>query len=274
MSMVINTNLASDNAVRILGQTSRATQTAMERLTSGLRINKTADDAGGAAVVVRMDSQVNGTNMAVRNSQDGINLIQTMDGSAKEVVSMLQRVRELGIQAANGTYSSAQRTQMNTEVTQLKDEVNRIAKTTKFNGIPLMNGSKAVLSFQVGWETGATNQIAVSTINFSTGKLKVGSASIATQAKALSAVGKVDIDLSNITNIRSKWGAVQNRFQHTISNLNNVNQNIIASRSQIQDTNFAKESAALAKDQVLQQAGMSMLTQANQNSKQVLSLLR
>jgi len=212
--------------------------------------------------------------MAVRNTKDGISLVQTMDGSAQEIVNMLQRVRELGVQAANETYTSAQRNQMNQEVSQIKTEIDRVAKTTKFNGIALMNGSNATLSIQAGWETAAANTISVSTFNFSKGKMSVGAATITTQAKALSAIEKVDIDLSKINNIRAKWGAIQNRFEHTISNLNNVNENIKASRSQIQDTNFAKESAALAKTQVLQQAGMSMLTQSNQNSKQVLSLLK
>ena len=274
MSMVINTNMGSENAVRLLDQSSNAQKTSMERLTSGLRINHTADDAAGKSVVVRMDSQVKGTDMAVRNSKDGINLIQTMDGAAEEVVNMLQRVRELGVQAANETYSSAQRAQMNQEVSQLKTEVDRVATTTKFNGIALMNGSNAKLSFQAGWETAAENTISVSTFDFNKSAMNVKSANITTQSKALNTISLVDKDLSKINNIRAKWGAVQNRFEHTISNLNNVNENIKASRSQIQDTDFAKESANLARTQVLQQAGMSMLTQSNQNSQQVLSLLK
>jgi len=272
--MVINTNMGSENAVRLLDKTGREQKVAMERLTSGLRINHTADDAAGKSIVTRMDSQVKGTDMSIRNAQDGINLVQTVDGSAEEIVNMLQRVRELAVQAANDTYTSAQRSQMNEEVAQLQTEMDRVAKTTKFNGIALMNGSNTALSMHVGWETGAINQINISLIAMSKTALSYGAASIVTQAKALSAIAKIDIDLSKISTQRAKWGAVQNRFEHTIANLQNVNENIKASRSQIQDADFAKESAVLAKTQVLQQAGMSMLSQSNQQSQNVLSLLR
>jgi len=276
--MVINTNMGSENAVRLLDQTSRARQTSMERLTSGLRINHTADDAAGKSVVTRMDSQIKGTDMAVRNAQDGINLVQTMDGAAEEVVNMLQRIRELGIQSANDTYSSAQRAQMNQEVSQLKTEIDRVASTTKFNGTNLMNSSaqnNKQLSIHVGWETGAINEIKISMDNFQAASIGISAGeNITTQSKALKMVSQVDKALSNIGTLRAKWGAVQNRFEHTIANLQNVNENIKASRSQIQDANFAKESANLAKTQVLQQAGMSMLSQSNQQSQNVLSLLR
>jgi flagellin len=276
--MVINTNMGSENAVRLLDQTSREQKTSMERLTSGLRINHTADDAAGKAVVTRMDSQVKGTDMAVRNAQDGINVIQTMDGAAEEVVNMLQRIRELGIQAANDTYTSAQRGQMNQEVAQLKTEIDRVASTTKFNGINLMNSSAqndVQLSFHTGWETGAVNEITVSMDNFQAASIGLSAGNtISTQSKALLTVSQVDKALSNISTLRAKWGAVQNRLDHTISNLNNVNENIKASRSQIQDADFAKESANLARTQVLQQAGMSMLSQSNQQSQNVMQLLR
>jgi len=274
MALVINTNMASENAVRMLDQTSRSQKTSMERLTSGLRINKTADDAAGKAVVVRMDSQVRGTDMAIRNAQDGINLVQTMDGAMEEAINMLQRIRELAVQSANDTYTSSQRAQMNEEVSQLITEIDRIAKTTKFNGTALLNGSNAKLSFWAGWETAADNQITVSTFNLSQGANSYGTIGILSQGSALSAITKVDKDLSALNKIRAKWGAVQNRLEYTISNLQNVNENIKASRSQIQDADFARESANLARTQVLQQAGMAMLSQANQNSQQVLSLLR
>ena len=267
--------MGSENAVRLLDQTSRSQKTSMERLTSGLRINHTADDAAGKAVVTRMDSQVKGTDMAIRNSQDGINLIQTVDGATQEVVNMLQRVRELGIQAANATYTSAQRAQMNQEVTQLKSEIGRVASTTKFNGIALMNGSNAKLSIQAGWETSAVNEIQISLISMQASALGVSTANtISTQSKALLTVSQVDKAISKINTIRAKWGATQNRFEHTIANLQNVNENIKNSRSQIQDTNFAKESANLARTQVLQQAGMSMLSQANKQSQNVMQLLK
>ena len=278
MAMVINTNMGSENAVRLLDQSSREQKTSMERLTSGLRINKTADDAAGKAVVTRMDSQVIGTDMSLRNAQDGINVIQTMDGAAEEVVNMLQRIRELGIQAANDTYTSANRAQMNEEVSQLKSEIDRVASVTKFNGINLMNSSaqnSVKLSFHVGWETGAVNQINVSLDNFQAASIGISAGNnITTQSNALLMVSQVDKAISHISTLRAKWGAVQNRLESTISNLQNVNENIKNSRSQIQDTDFARESANLARTQVLQQAGMSMLSQSNQQPQNVMQLLR
>ena len=278
MAMVINTNMGSENAVRPLDQSSRDQKISMERLTSGLRINKTADDAAGKAVVTRMDSQVIGTDMSLRNAQDGINVIQTMDGAAEEVVNMLQRIRELGIQAANDTYTSANRAQMNEEVSQLKSEIDRVASVTKFNGINLMNSSaqnSVKLSFHVGWETGAVNQINVSLDNFQAASIGISAGNnITTQSNALLMVSQVDKAISHISTLRAKWGAVQNRLESTISNLQNVNENIKNSRSQIQDTDFARESANLARTQVLQQAGMSMLSQSNQQPQNVMQLLR
>ena len=278
MSMVINTNMGAENAVRLLDQTSREQKTAMERLTSGLRVNHTADDAAGKAVVTRMDSQIRGTDMAIRNAQDGINVVQTMDGAAEEIVNMVQRIRELGIQSANDTYTDTQRSQMNQEVSQLKTEIDRVASTTKFNGINLMNSSaqnNVQLSMHVGWETGAVNEIRISMDNLQAASIGISAGNnITTQSKALLMVSQTDKAISQINTLRAKWGAVQNRFEHTIANLQNVNENIKASRSQIQDADFAKESANLAKTQVLQQAGMSMLSQANQSSQNVLSLLR
>ncbi len=276
MALVINTNMGSENAVRLLDQTSRSQKVSMERLTSGLRINRTADDAAGKAVVTRMDSQVRGTDMAIRNANDGISLVQTMDGAVEEAVNMMQRIRELAVQMANDTYTDAQRAQAQEEVSQLKTEINRIALTTKFNGTALLDGTATSnkLSMHVGWETGAINEINISLYNLSQGNNSYGTADVTTQSKALSTIDKIDIDLSNLNKYRAKWGAVQNRFEYTISNLQNVNENIKAARSQIQDTDFARESANLARTQVLQQAGMAMLSQANQNSQQVLSLLR
>ena len=287
MALVINTNMASENAVRLLDQTSRSQKVSMERLTSGLRINKTADDAAGKAVVVRMDSQVRGTDMATRNAQDGINLIQTADGAVEEMVNMLQRMRELAVQSANDTYTDAQRSQMNEEFKQLRTELDRVAKTTKFNGTSLLNGSvgttsgsQVVMSFWVGWETAADNQVKFSAQRMTASVLgggngsRVADVTISVQGSALQAMSVIDKALSTINTQRAKWGALQNRLEYTISNLQNVNENIKASRSQIQDADFARESANLARTQVLQQAGMAMLSQANQNSQQVLSLLR
>ncbi|WP_178861201.1 flagellin N-terminal helical domain-containing protein [Thiomicrorhabdus cannonii] len=276
MAMVINTNMGAINANRILDATSREQSVAMERLTSGLRINRAADDAAGLAVTTGMTTQIKGTDQAIRNANDGISLLQTVDGATEEIVNMMQRMRELGVQSLNGTYSAENRAQMNAEFKQLQGEINRVAKTTKFNEVAVMNGSNTAVSLHVGWEKGANNRITVSMKNFSAAALNAGSGtvSIGKVSQASAAIAAIDQDLSNINTQRAKWGALQNRLESTISNLSNVNENINASRSRIQDADFARESANLARTQVLQQAGMSMLSQANQNSQNVLSLLR
>jgi flagellin len=306
--MVINTNMGALNAQRILDGTSREQTTSMERLTSGLRINKSADDSAGLAVVTGMKTQSIGTQQAVRNANDSIGMIQTLDGATEEVVNMLQRMRELTIQSMNGTYNNDNRQQMQSEFGQLQKEIQRVADTTKFNGLNIMNGSSfssgvvaatfastgrsgisaaagasGAFRAHVGWEGGSANRIAVVLMNFSS--LSALAANIVLASGASMAFGEavrlasialsaIDVSLSVIKNMRANWGAVQNRLEYSISNLQNVDENINAARSRIEDTDFAKESANLARTQVLQQAGMSMLSQSNQNSQNVLSLLR
>ncbi|KUJ75478.1 flagellin [Thiomicrospira sp. XS5] len=272
MAMVINTNIPSENAVRLLDRSSNEMSTAMERLTSGLRINKTADDAAGKAVVTGMTAQITSTDMAIRNANDGIGLVQTADGAAEETVNMLYRIRELATQSANETYTSAQRSQMNIEVSQLRQEINRIASTTKFNGVKLMASSN-VVSIHAGWETDAMNTLKVSLKTMNASALGV-LGTIQTQASALGVMSQVDKALVSVAKTRAGYGAMQNRMEYTISNLQNVNENISAARSRIEDTDYATESAELARTQVLQQAGQSMLAQANQQPQNVLSLLR
>jgi len=288
MAMVINTNMGSLNAVRMLDMTSRDQATSMERLTSGLRINRSADDAAGLAVVTQMTTQIRGTDMAIRNANDGIAKVQTLDGASDEVTNMMQRMRELGIQALTGTYSAANRSQMDEEFTQLKAEVGRIAQTTKFNGVEVMNsaavGASQAAVFHVGWETGSDNKISVSILNFGLSAFSDGAGVLlsninltsgtAGASVASAAVVALDGMLSRINTQRASWGALQNRLESTVTNLANVNENISSSRSQIQDADFAKESANLARTQVLQQAGMSMLSQSNQMSQNVLQLLQ
>lgn len=276
MALVINTNMASENAVRLLDQVSRSQKVSMERLTSGLRINKTADDAAGKAVVTKMDSQIRGTDMAIRNVNDGIGVVQTLDGAVEEVVNMMQRIRELSVQMTNDTYTSAQRYETQMEVSQLKIEISRVGQTLKFNGIPLLNGINAGLSIHAGWETAKENEISIPLFSLANNNadLHYDSANVTQQSAALATISLMDQDISYINVIRSKWGAIQNRFESTLSNLQNVNENIKAARSRIQDADFARESANLARTQVLQQAGMAMLSQANQNSQQVMQLLQ
>ncbi|MEA1988238.1 MAG: flagellin [Pseudomonadota bacterium] len=272
MAMVINTNMGSLNAVRLLDVSSRDQATAMERLTSGLRINSAADDAAGLAVSESMTVQIRGTEMATRNANDGISLIQTIDGAIEEVSSMLQRMRELTVQSLTETYTDANRDQMQLEFAELDAEIVRVGETTKFNGISLLEGTNATIAIHVGWEDGANDHIDVTTADV-TGLASSGG-SVATAALAATALGNLDTDITAINDARSTWGATQNRLESTVSNLQNVTENMKAARSQILDTDFATESANLARTQVLQQAGMSMLSQANQSSQNVMQLLQ
>jgi flagellin len=280
MAMVINTNTGSNNAVRLLDITSRTQQTTMDRLTSGSRINSSKDDAAGLSIATKMTTQVRGLDMAVRNANDGMNMIQTMDSTMGQVNDMMQRMRDLGIQSMNGTYTSAQRLDMNEEYQALGKEIGRIASATKFNGISVFKGSSMGSQYvQVGWETGANNKIA-------SGELKMTGTSLTTVATSLKAldlksaanaskaIAALDKNLSLSQTSRAKWGAIMNRLDYTITNLQTVAANTKTSRSAIQDTDYAAEAANLARTQVLQQAGQAMLSQSNQNSQNVLSLLR
>lgn len=304
MAMVINTNNSSNNAVRLLDKTQRSQDVTMERLTSGLRINSSKDDAAGLSVVTNMTTQIRGLDMAIRNANDGLSMVQTMDAAMEEVTNMLQRMRELGIQAQNGTYTSAQRADMNVEYSQLTAEMNRVASATKFNGIALFDtGAPATpavpststtpaipatsarlgmngMSFHVGWENGVVNRIGSGelildqSLQGMAASLNTVSANLLTRSNASLAVEKLNNALSQVQTSRARWGAIMNRLDYTLNNLQSVKTNTEASRSRILDTDYAKEAANLARTQVLQQAGMSMLSQSNQNSQNVMSLLQ
>ena len=273
MAMVINTNVGSLNATRQLESSSRDMAVSMERLTSGQRINSAADDAAGLAVATNMTTQIMGTDQAVRNANDGISMAQTIDGAAEEMTSMMQRQRELAVQSLNGTYSAANRTAMDDEFNALSAELSRVASTTKFNGISVMDTAVST-NIHVGWEDSAKDSIAVTTIGGSAIATAVTALGVDTSANAALAITGLNTNISTLSTARSGVGAVQNRLDHTVSNLQNISENVSAARSNIEDADFAKESANLAKSQVLQQAGMSMLSQANQASQNVLTLLR
>jgi flagellin len=271
--MVINTNIGSLNAIRQLESSGKDLAVSMQRLTSGQRINSAADDAAGLAVATNMTTQIKGTDQAVRNANDGISMAQTIDGAADEISSMMQRQRELAVQSLNGTYTADNRAAMDAEFSALTSEVARIASTTKFNGVSVMDTAVST-NIQVGWETSAQDSIAVTTIGGSSIASALTGVDVLTVTKAALAITELDTQIGKLNTARSGVGAVQNRLDHTVSNLQNISQNVSAARSNIQDADFAKESANLAKNQVLQQAGMSMLSQANQSSQNVLSLLR
>ncbi len=279
MAMVINTNIASLNSQRQLMKSSNSLTTTMERLSSGLRVNSAKDDAAGLAIADRMNSQIRGMNVAVRNANDGVSLAQTAESGLGEMTETLQRMRDLGIQAANtGAVSSSDRQKLQTEFKQLNDELTRIVKNTEFNGKKVLNGSlSAGVNFQIGANTTADNQINISLGNLSVTLGSVTAASIGSAAAGstiLSAVNKIDAAIGNIDIARAKLGAVQNRFTTTISNLSSSIENQSAAKSRILDTDFAKETAELSRSQILQQAGTAMLGQANQGGQAVLGLLR
>jgi len=273
MAMVINTNIGSLNATRQLESSSKDLAISMQRLTSGQRINSAADDAAGLAVATSMTTQIMGTDQAVRNANDGISMAQTIDGAASEITDMMQRQRELAVQSLNGTYSSDNRAAMDAEYQALGAEIGRIADTTKFNGVAVMDTAIST-DIHVGWEDNAADSIAVTTIAANAIATAVSAEDLTTATNAAAAVLVLDTQLTTLNTARSGVGAVQNRLDHTVSNLQSISENVSAARSSIQDTDFAKESANLAKNQVLQQAGMSMLSQANQASQNVLQLLK
>ena len=274
MPAYINTNVASINTVRILDGSQKELTTSMERLSSGKRINHARDDAAGMAISSKMTSQVNGMNQAVRNTNDGISMVQTADGAMEGISDKLQRMRELAVQSANGIYSTSDRAALDIEFQALDDEINRVASSAEFNGTTLLASTKT-LTIQVSYADDSTNgKIDVDLTKVTSTGLAVATSSIGTQNASSTAIGSVDDALSVINSARATLGATQNRLETTVKDLKNNVENLSASRSRIEDADFASETAQLAKSQILQQAGMAMLAQANQLPQQVLSLLR
>jgi flagellin len=285
MGVVINTNIPSISAARSLNSTRADLERAMERLSSGKRINGAKDDAAGMSVVTRMKAQVTSLNQAIRNANDGISLVATYDGAADEIEDILIRMRELATLAQNGTYTTNDAANAELEFNALVDEINRIQSKTKFNGSLDISLSTAATtySFQVGFNGGDAVSISLGQLNASGLKGTASATTIAgiastTMAKTIedasSTVTDIDNMLSNLNVNRATAGAVINRLEHTVSNLMNVVQRTEEARSRIEDADFASESAALARANVLVQAGSAMLAQANQNPQFVLALLR
>lgn len=282
MAMVINTNVASLNSQRQLTRTNQSLQTSMERLSSGLRVNSAKDDAAGLSIADKMTSQIRGMTVAMRNANDGISMAQTAESAMGAITETLQRMRDLGVQAANrGAVSDGDRQKLQTEFKQLGDEIGRIIGNTEFNGKKILAGSLVGAIFQVGAGTSANNQISITVSNLSTvsgiGSLAAGTISIgstAGSAAVLTAIDKIDVAIGKIDDFRAKLGAVQNRFTTTIGNLQSSIENQSAARSRIMDADFAVETSNLSRSQILQQAGTAMLSQANQSAQSVLSLLR
>ncbi|MCP3178438.1 flagellin FliC [Desulfuromonas sp. KJ2020] len=271
MALVINSNIGSLNAQRNLNSTSKGMNTAMQRLSSGLRINSAKDDAAGLAISDRMTAQIRGLNQAARNANDGISLAQTAEGALSETTNILQRMRELSVQSANATNSSSDRTSLDAEFKQLISEIDRIATDTTFNNTKLLDGSFTSQAFQVGANSGQTISVSVAGATAST--LGVGSLAVTSASGASAAIGAIDTAIASVDSIRGNLGAVQNRFESTIANLQNVSENVSAARSRILDADIASETSNMTKYNILQQAGVSILAQANQTPQLALSLL-
>lgn len=271
MSLYVNTNVSSLNGQRQLMNSSNALGTSFERLSSGFRINSAADDAAGLQITNRMTSQIMGLNQAVRNAQDGISVAQVAEGAMQEVTTSLQRIRQLAVQSQNGINSTADRGAIQKEVSALRTEINRIASTTQFAGTNLLSGGFTGKNFLVGANAGQNISISLKSVDAKT--LGINTISLSSFAGAASALKKLDAAISTIGAQRADLGAIQNRFQSTIRNLTNISENVSGARSRIMDTDFAKETAELTRNQIIQQASTSILGQANQRPQAALSLL-
>jgi len=270
--MVVQHNLTAMNSNRMLGLTTNSLSKATEKLSSGYKINRAADDAAGLAISEKMRRQVRGLTQASKNAQDGISAVQTAEGALNEVHDMLQRMNELANQAANGTNTSVDRGFINSEVQALKSEITRVASTTTFNEQNLLDGTFTGKNLQVGAEAG--QYIAISIAAMSAGALGLdANVSVSTAAAASSAIATIKTALESVSTQRSDLGAVQNRLEHTIANLDNVVENTTAAESQIRDTDMATQMVKYSNANILAQAGQSMLAQANQSNQGVLSLL-
>jgi flagellin len=267
MPMTINTNVVSLNAQRNLSMSQSSLATSMQRLSSGLRVNSAKDDAAGLAIADRQNAQIRGINVAIRNANDGISLAQTAEGALATITDALQRMRELAVQAANGSNSTGDRQNLDTEYQALSGEITRIAAQTKFNGTAIVGPSAGAQVFQVGANVGDTLTITTTTVTTVAGN-------VSTVAGATTALGAIDTALDTINTSRASYGAAMSRFSMAIQNLQISGENQSAARGRIMDADFAAETANLSRSQILQQAGSAMVAQANQLPNQVLALLR
>ena len=274
--MIINHNLNAMNSHRQMVTNTGAAGKSMEKLSSGLRINRAGDDAAGLAISEKMRGQIRGLDQASRNSQDGISMIQTAEGALNETHSILQRMRELTVQAANDTNVTADRSSIKDELTALTSEIDRIAQQTEFNTQTMFSGASLTVSFQVG--SNKDQQIALTFSGMQSSDLGVAAANVAdkvdTSANATTAISTVNVAIEKVSKERSKLGATQNRLEHTIANLNNASENLSSAESRVRDVDMAKEMMNFSKNNILNQAAQAMLAQANQQPQGVLQLLR
>lgn len=278
---VINSNLAALRAQAALSANQNSLSKAMERLSTGKRINSAGDDAAGLAVASKFTAQIRGLNQAVRNANDAISMIQTAEGATNEISNMLQRMRELAVQAVNDTNSSSDRSSLNSEFTALRNEISRVTATTQWNGFNVLDGtagSAGTVTFQVGANAGGNNAVSMTFSDLGTGAsgalVGISASTLATSSGASAAITATNSAISTLDQKRGDMGAVINRFQYTINNLTNVATNEAVSRSRIQDADYAIETSNLARAQIIQQAATAMLAQANQQPQTVLTLLK
>ena len=273
----IGTNIAAIRSQNGSNQATMGLNSAMERLSTGKRINSAKDDAAGLAIASRMTSQVRGLSAAMRNANDGISLAQTAEGAMGEIGNMLQRMRELAVQSANGTMSTSDRTAIQAEVTELAAQIGDVANRTTFNGVQLIDGSATALTLQTGMNAAEVVTLAIASADaddLGTAGLKISAVTMATQAGAVASLAAIDAAIDTISTSRAGLGAVQNRLEATVSNLTSTVTNLTEARSRIEDADFSAETTQLAKSQILNQAATAMLAQANQSQQGVLSLIR
>ena len=282
---VINTNVSATLTSNALAKNDRAMSQSMERLSTGQRINSASDDAAGLAISSKMTSQIRGLDQAVRNGNDAISMVQTADGALVEVTNMLQRMRELAVQSASDTNTSTDRTALNTEFTALTAQIEATMDNTQWNGQDLLDGDSASLSFQVGANASQTITVttladmqtagtAFSSLANTSSQTTLATLVITDGTKAANSIKGIDSALAVVNTKRAELGSTVNRLEYAVDNLANVSQNASASRSRVQDANYATESTELARTQIIQQAGTAMLAQANQQSQSVLALLK
>jgi flagellin len=273
MGLFVNTNVSSLNAQRNLFDSGQKLSTSFERLSSGFRINSAADDAAGLQITDRLTTQVQGLNQAARNANDAISLTQTAEGALGEVTTSLQRIRTLAVQSQNGINTSADRTALQTEVTALKNEISRIASDTQFGSLDILSGGFSS-KFLIGANGAQSISVNLSrTSGFGSSGLGVAGVNVSTAEGASGALVAVSNAISAIGGARADLGALQNRFQSTIRNLTNISENVSGARGRIRDTDFASETAELTRNQIVQQASLTVLSQANQRPQAALSLL-
>ncbi len=274
MSLVVNTNMQAMNSLNRLGQTNHTLGKVFERLSSGLRINRAGDDAAGLGMAESFDAEYRGMRQALRNSNDGISMIQTAEGASNEVANILKRMKELAVQSSSETLGSTERAYIQDEFTQLSSEIDRIAQVTEFNGISLSAGTYASgVAVQVGASSNANDRITVALGDLRTATLGLTTTDLNSASTAQAALTTLDTALASVNSYRSDFGSIQNRLESTIRNITTYTENIAAAKSRILDADFAYETAQLAKYQILQQSGVAVLGQANAVNQAALRLL-